>query len=172
MSSNERYEILFSVLACRPLSSKCKASSKQVFHSEQHVHVGSQRQWTSVADGRELHAAFNNEARTCRILKSGSKIVFSGFASGHWRTAQATCSAVNESRFENQKQFTARLLILAGKKHVLEIRVQSLLVTHSKPIAFGAENCFRVSAKNKTTTRLGEREIEMRRQSSADRREL
>jgi hypothetical protein len=68
---------------------------------------------------------------------------------------------MNKRRLQDQKQFTAGLLILAWKQDVFKIGIKSLFVSHPKTVSLGAKNGFRVSAKNDSTTGLRVSEIEV-----------
>src|ERR1043166_917537 len=107
------------------------AALKQILHAEQDVEVGSPSEWSNGAYDRKLHAALDDEPRTCGVLKSRRKVILSCFAAGHGRGIETTRATMNKRGFQNQKQLTARLLIVARQQNVFEIRVQSLFVSHA-----------------------------------------
>jgi hypothetical protein len=130
------------------------ASSKEVFHSEQNIGISSQSQETSIPNDGQLYAAFDHKPWASSVLQARRDVVLSCLATAYGRAVETTRSAMNERRFQNQKQFAAGFLIFAREQNVLEISVQPLLVAQPITVSFASENNFRIAAKNEPAARL------------------
>src|SRR5437588_13131760 len=75
---------------------------------------------------------------------------------------------MNESCFQDQKQFVTRRLIFPWQQNVFSIGLNTHLVTHAKTGALCPQNSFRVAAKNNSAACLGKRDVEVRRCSAVN----
>src|SRR5688572_26727382 len=105
------------------------------------------------------------------VLKPRSKVILSRVTSGNRDAVEAAIAPMNESCFEDEKQFPARFLRIAGE-HVLQISTYPLFVSHPKPVSFAPEDHFGIATKDYPATCLRECEIEVRREPAIYRRQL
>src|ERR1044072_6325323 len=123
--------------------------SKHVIQSQQQVDIRSQDQWSCVTDHGKLHTTLHDKPRARCVLDSRCKVIFRRFTTGYGSTVKTACSAMHKCVLEYQKQLATRFFVFTRQQDVFEIGIQSLFVAHAKAAAFGAENSFGISAKNK-----------------------
>src|SRR6185437_6081499 len=73
--------------------------SKEVFHAEQEISIGSQHKRAIIPHHRKLIAAFNYKTGMGGPLERWGEIVFSGGAAGDRQPVETTCAAMRECRF-------------------------------------------------------------------------